>query len=218
MTWSRAVKREEVNRPEGIRKSSDSLFYLDVDMGIGSGMITNGKINAGAEGKAGEFGHVTIDLNGPVCKCGNRGCLEAMASGIAVLRDFRAELEKHPEHPLYSRRECLEIGDLAQAYRDKDMIAVPIINRAAFYVGIGVANVINLLDPEKVVLGGLFLRDFESSYEIITNVAVQRMMKNGNGRNIVKSQLGADAGVIGCAEVVIDRFFQEAVNGIWAKN
>ena len=199
-------------------RCSENLVYLDVDMGIGSGMIINGKINAGIEGKAGEFGHMTIDINGPVCKCGNRGCLEAMASGIAVLRDFASELEKYPTHPLYARRNYLEIDDLIQAYRDKDMIAVPIINRAAYYVGIGVANVINFMDPEKVVLGGLFLRNFEGSYDIVTNVASQRMLKNSNVCNVQKSQLGMDAGVIGCAEVVIDYFFQDAVNEIWAKN
>ena len=199
-------------------RCSENLVYLDVDMGIGSGMIVNGKINTGIEGKAGEFGHMTIDIDGPVCKCGNRGCLEAMASSMAVLRDFAAELEKYPSHPLYEKRAALTIDDLILAYKDKDMIAVTIVNRAAFYVGIGVANIINFIDPEKVVLGGLFVREFEGSYDIITNVASQRMIKNSNMLNVVQSQLGVDAGVIGCAEVVIDYFFQEAVNGIWAKN
>lgn len=199
-------------------RRGENLVYLDVDMGIGSGMIINGKINTGVDGKAGEFGHITLDVNGPLCKCGNRGCLEALASGIAVLRDFSAELENYPAHPLYPRRNRLEIDDLIRAYQEKDMIAVSIINRAAFFVGIGVANAINFLDPENVVLGGLFLRNFGGSFDIIVNVASQKMIKTNSTGNITRSELGVDAGVIGCAEVVLDSFFQHTVNEIWVKN
>lgn len=202
----------------GAARGDETLVYLDIDMGIGSGMIINGKINAGIDGKAGEFGHGTIDINGPQCKCGNRGCLEAMASGIAVIRDFAAELENYPAHPLYPNRDKLGIDDLAQAYENKDMIAVPIVNRAAFYVGVAVANVINFLDPEKVVLGGLFLRSFEGTFDIIVNVASQRTLKSNSALNLSRSVLGSDAAVIGCAEVVLDAFFQHTVNEVWTKN
>ncbi len=199
-------------------RCDENLVYLDIDMGIGSGMIINGQINAGVDGKAGEFGHTTIEVNGPRCNCGNHGCLEAVASGLAMLRDYGAELQQYPEHPLYAARESLKIDDLIRAYNNKDMVAIAIVNKAAFYVGIGVANVINFLDPEKIVLGGLFLREFSGAYDIITNVAAQRIMKNGGTGNIVKSSLGSDAGIIGCADVVTDDFFREAVNSIWAKN
>ncbi len=195
-----------------------NLIYLDIDMGIGSGIIINGSLNIGGEGKAGEFGHMTIDINGPQCKCGNCGCLEAMGSGLAVLRDFGQELAQHPEHPLYSKRGALEIDDIIQDVKQNDMMAISIINRAAYYVGVGVANVINFLDPQTVVLGGLFLREFDGSFDIITDVASQRMLKSRGGNAILKSNLGNDAGVLGCAEVVMDHFFQDAVNNVWRKS
>ena len=193
-------------------------MYLDVDMGLGTGMILNGKIHVGADGKAGEYGHVTIDPHGPLCKCGNHGCLEAMGSGLAVLRDFREQLEALPEHPLYQKRNDLVIADVIGAIQSNDMTAISIVNQAAYNVGIGVANLINFLDPEVVVLGGLCIRNFRGMFDIISNVARERIMKNNLAGNIVRSQLGMDAGVVGCAEVVIDHFFQNAVNELWNKN
>ncbi len=202
----------------GAHRSESNLVYLDVDMGLGSGLILDGKIHVGAEGKAGEYGHVTIDPSGPLCKCGNHGCLEAMGSGIAILRDFREQLDSMPEHPLYEKRSNLEIDDVIQAVRNNDMTAITIVNKAAYNVGIGVANLINFLDPEVVVLGGLCIRNFPGSFDIISNVAREKMMKNNVVNNISRSELGMDAGVVGCAEVVIDNFFQNEVNELWAKN
>ncbi len=202
----------------GCHNSEHSLVYLDVDMGLGTGMILNGKIHVGADGKAGEYGHVTIDPHGPLCKCGNHGCLEAMGSGLAVLRDFREQLEALPEHPLYQKRNDLVIADVIGAIQSNDMTAISIVNQAAYNVGIGVANLINFLDPEVVVLGGLCIRNFRGMFDIISNVARERIMKNNLAGNIVRSQLGMDAGVVGCAEVVIDHFFQNAVNELWNKN
>ena len=199
----------------GCHNSEHSLVYLDVDMGLGTGMILNGKIHVGADGKAGEYGHVTIDPHGPLCKC---GCREAMGSGLAVLRDFREQLEALPEHPLYQKRNDLVIADVIGAIQSNDMTAISIVNQAAYNVGIGVANLINFLDPEVVVLGGLCIRNFRGMFDIISNVARERIMKNNLAGNIVRSQLGMDAGVVGCAEVVIDHFFQNTVNELWNKN
>lgn len=202
----------------GAHRGKRNLVYLDVDMGLGSGLILDGKIHVGAEGKAGEYGHVTIDPNGPLCKCGNHGCLEAMGSGIAILRDFRQQLESMPEHPLHGKRVNLEIDDVIQAVRSNDMTAISIVNKAACNVGVGTANLINFLDPEVVVLGGLCIRNFPGMFDIISNVAREKMMKNNIVNNISRSELGVDAGVVGCAEVVIDNFFQNEVNELWVKN
>lgn len=86
------------------RNDCYDLAYVDVDMGIGSGLIIDGKLNIGANSIAGEFGHITIDINGPLCNCGNRGCLEAMSSGIAVLRELKASW-KRSRSILFMKRE-----------------------------------------------------------------------------------------------------------------
>lgn len=202
----------------GAYHTENTLVYLDIDMGVGSGLILDGNIHIGAEGKAGEYGHVVIDPNGPLCKCGNHGCLEAMGSGLAILRDFRQQLESMPQHPLYEERDRLKIDNVIQAVRDNDMTAISIVNKAAYHVGIGVANLINFLDPEVVVLGGLCIRNFRGMFDIISSVARGKIMKNNTSNNIARSELGMDAGVVGCAEVVIDHFFQNTVNELWAKN
>ena len=80
-----------------------TLPMVDVDMGIGSGLIIDGKLNIGANSIAGEFGHITIDINGPLCNCGNRGCLEAMSSGIAGAAGIKEPAGKEPGHPLTKR-------------------------------------------------------------------------------------------------------------------
>lgn len=196
----------------------EDLLYLDLDMGIGSGFVINGNIRAGANGKAGEFGHITLDVDGPLCKCGNRGCMEAMASGIAIVRDFSEALDHEPTNPMYPIRQSLTIDDVLQAVRNNDMTAISIINHSAYLMGIGVANIVNVLDPERVVLGGLLVRDIPNSFDIITDVARQHILKRGSRSTIEKSRLGMDAGVVGCAEVVIDDFFRNTIDELWLKS
>lgn len=202
----------------GTSEKVSDLVYVDIDMGIGSGIVIDGNISAGAEGKGGEFGHMTIDLNGPVCKCGNKGCLETMASGLGIIRMMEQELENTPEHFLYPKRHELHISDVLDAYDANDMLTISIINKSAFYVGVGIANIINFFDPERIVLGGVIIRRVHNYLSIVKNVANQRMLKNTGMDNIKISGLGDDAGVIGAAEIVTDTFYHNTVNSILGKN
>ena len=194
------------------------LAYVDVDMGIGSGLIIDGKLNIGANSIAGEFGHITIDINGPLCNCGNKGCLEAMSSGIAVLRELKAQLEKEPGHPLYAKRENLVIEDVFKMAEKKDLLTISILNQSAFYVGVAVSNLINILDPQIIILGGILIQKYPRYFDIVTNVANARKVKGAKENFLAVSKLGENAGVIGAGEIVADNFFNEKVNEVFCKN
>lgn len=194
------------------------LAYVDVDMGIGSGLIIDGKLNIGANSIAGEFGHITIDINGPLCNCGNKGCLEAMSSGIAVLRELKAQLEKEPGHTLYAKRENLVIEDVFKMAEKKDLLTISILNQSAFYVGVAVSNLINILDPQIIILGGILIQKYPRYFDIVTNVANARKVKGAKENFLAVSKLGENAGVIGAGEIVADNFFNEKVNEVFCKN
>lgn len=194
-----------------------NLVYIDVDMGIGSGLIIDGRVNIGANSIAGEFGHITIDMDGPLCNCGNRGCLEAMSSGIAVLREMKEQLEKEKEHPLYAKRDMLAMEDVFEMVNRKDLLTISILNQSAFYLGVGVSSLINILDPEMIVLGGILIQNYPRYFSIVQDVANGRKVKGARENRMGVSALKDHAGVIGAAEVVADHFFQEGVNEVFLK-
>lgn len=193
------------------------LVYIDVDMGIGSGMIIDGNLKIGANGVAGEFGHTVIDINGPTCNCGNKGCLEAMSSGIAVLRELKTRLEEEVSHPLYQKRNSLTIEDIFSMIEKKDPMTISILNQSAFYVGIAVSNLINYMDPEMVILGGILIQKCPRYFDIVADVANTRKVKEAKENKLLVSRLGENAGVIGAGEIVADEFFNETVNEVFAK-
>lgn len=202
----------------GERMDKTNLIYIDVDMGIGSGSIINGQINVGANGIAGEFGHITIDLNGPVCNCGNRGCLEAMSSGLAVLRQLSEQLDKEPEHPLYEKRNHLEIEDVFGMAEKKDLLTLSILNRSAHYTGVAVGNLINILDPDAIVMGGILIQNYSQYFSIVQSVAEARKVKGAKKDVMSVSALKENAGVIGAGEIVADYFFNQTINEVFLKN
>ncbi|MCD7964744.1 MAG: ROK family protein [Clostridiaceae bacterium] len=196
-------------------RDCSNLAYVEVDMGIGSGLIIDGKLNVGANCIAGEFGHITIDINGPLCNCGNRGCLEAMSSGIAVLRMLGEQLENQKDHPLYHKRNALTIEDVFEMTDKKDLLTISILNRSAFYVGVAVSNLINTFDPEMIILGGILIQKYPMYFNIVQDVANQRKVKGAMENYMAVSVLGENAGVIGAGEIVTDHFFNQFVNEVF---
>ncbi len=133
------------------------LVYITVSTGIGGGIITDGKLYGGAKGSAGEIGHTIIDPNGAKCGCGNNGCLEALASGTAIAR-LAAEAARRGASPALAealkREGRLGAKDVAAAAMDGDEAALEIFAEAGRYLGIALANLVNLLSPEAIILGG----------------------------------------------------------------
>ena len=133
------------------------MIYLTVSTGIGAGLILNGQLYRGADGAAGELGHTAVDVNGPPHNCGQIGCVEVMASGTAIARMAHEAVAAGRSAPL--ARLAAETGELTAHEVDLaadggDPAAREILARAASYLGIGLANYINIFNPEAIVIGG----------------------------------------------------------------
>ena len=139
----------------GTGRGEKNIAYIKVGSGIGAGLILNQQIYGGTMGAAGEIGHLTIDENGPLCNCGNRGCLEAFAGGHAIARQGQA-LAKSGKRTLLSDipLEKITAFEVAEAARRGDLHAQEILRRAGTYTGIAIAGLINLFNPSVVIIGG----------------------------------------------------------------
>jgi glucokinase len=176
--------------------------------GIGGGIIIDGKILHGFSGAAGEIGHMTIEVDGPFCGCGKRGCLEALASRIAIAKEVAA-LAAREDAP-YILAECgtdianIRSSVIAKAIKSGDKMVEGVVRKAAFYVGIGVANLMNILSPEAVVLGGGLVEAMESLYLEEVNRAVKAHAMPFLRKNvrIIPAKLGDDAVALGAARYI----------------
>lgn len=137
----------------GAGEGHASMFMLTLGTGIGGGFVQNGEIWRGASGMAGEIGHMVIEKNGEPCTCGSRGCLEAYFSSWALTRDAKTHAEQHPDSPIGSLDEVSTIS-LAELAVSGDHAARAIWENGGYALGVGIANIMNLLNPASIVLGG----------------------------------------------------------------
>lgn len=139
----------------GAGRGERNLAFIKVGSGIGAGLIINQQIYGGTTGSAGEIGHLTVDENGPLCACGNHGCLEAFAGGHAIAAQAR-KLVASGKRTLLSEKdpESITARDVAEAARRGDLPAQEIIKRSGTFVGIAIAGLINLINPSTVIIGG----------------------------------------------------------------
>jgi glucokinase len=191
----------------GAARGALNAAYVTVSTGINAGLILGGKLHRGVSGTAGEFGHHSIDMDGPECYCGSRGCLEALAAGPVIARTAqeRARVED-------TRLSALANGDamaitaqtVAQAALEGDRVALEIIQQTAFYIGVGLANLITIVGPEVIVMGGGVLTEWELFAPMVKRVAVEWAIEVHPERvRILPSVLGYDVGVIGAARAVV---------------
>jgi glucokinase-like ROK family protein len=140
----------------GAGRGERHLAYIKVGTGVGSGLLLDGHIYGGATGSAGEIGHITIRDNGPLCSCGNHGCLEAMAGGVAIARLAREAVKEGRRTQLAQIKplEAITAKDVGDAARMGDLVAQQIVAEAGGYLGIAIADVVNLFNPSMVVVGG----------------------------------------------------------------
>jgi glucokinase len=176
-----------------------------VGTGIGGGLIINGALYRGFNKAAGEIGHIIVKAGGPRCGCGNRGCLEAVASRIAITRDIRNAIKRGKRSVISKKvarkNEVLSGQDLKEAYDAGDEVVRKIVHRAAQFIGIGIGSLLNVLASEMVVLGGGLIEAFGDDFIDRIERAARKTAFEINSRNvkIIRTQLGDDAGVIGAA-------------------
>ena len=142
----------------GAGKGVDDLIYITVGTGIGGGIIIGGRLYSGVCGTAGELGHMSIDVNGIRCNCGNIGCLETLASGVAVAREAISRIGQGAKTSMTKlvegRVESITAQTVSLAAQGGDHLALDIITRAGTYLGIGMVNLVNLFNPEMIIVGG----------------------------------------------------------------
>jgi glucokinase len=176
-----------------------------IGTGIGGGIIVDGKLYSGFNGTAGEIGHMVIEVGGPKCNCGNRGCFEALASRTAIFRKIHAAVKDGQKTLLTDMLgpdlSNLRSGDLRKAIRKGDSVVEKVIEEAAEYTGIAVANLINIFNPQAVVLGGGVIDALGDEMMAIIVETAEDYALNGTskGIDIVASKTGDDAGIIGAA-------------------
>lgn len=183
------------------------LVGIVVGTGIGGGLILDGKLWQGSHKTAAEIGHTILLAEGPVCGCGSRGCVEALASRTAIERDIMAGIKAGreslvPELIKKSGRERLTSGVLAEAYSRDDLLVKEVMGRAQFYLGLLISSTINFIDPQIVILGGGVIEAMGDKFlEPIRRVAYQYPMNKRDARTvpIVAAKLGDYSALLGAA-------------------
>ena len=199
----------------GLGRDLNNFLYIDVGMGIGAGIFLDGKLYRGAGGSAGEFGHITVDENGPLCSCGNNGCLETVASCAAIIQGVQTAIEQGID----SKIRDLAAGDLdrisieliAQAAAQNDSLAFRALQKAASYIAIGLADLVNLLNPRVMIFGGaLFRAAPQLLSEPLRRIIKQRSLeKSANELQLQVSPLGGDAGALGASRLIAERILDD---------
>jgi glucokinase len=181
------------------------LIGIFLGTGIGGGIMIDGELYSGFNGTAGEIGHMVLEVGGPKCGCGNRGCFEALASRTAIFRKIHNAIKDGQKtvltEMLGADLKDLRSGDLRKAIRKGDKLVESIVEEAAEYTGIAVANLINIFNPEVVVLGGGVIDALgEEMMAIILETAGDYCMTGtAKGVQIIASKEGDDAGIVGSA-------------------
>ena len=181
-----------------------NLAFIRLDMGIGMAMVFNDQIYSEGKGNTNEFGHIIINPDGPPCTCGNRGCLEAYASGRSILRRAREGGTNCKLSPAGDFNESVkDLSLLARAAQGGAEFEAGLFQEMGKYLGIGIANLINMMDPDLVLLGGVLARYADLFLENTLSVARQNVC-NANPVRVVTSSLDSDGAAIGASLVLLE--------------
>jgi glucokinase len=196
-------------RAFGAARGCDHVALLTLGTGVGSGFIVDGEMVRGSTGAGAEFGHVVVDPQGPPCRCGLEGCIEQFASGTAIARMGREAALQAPASSMVAHAGAVEdiTGEhVARAAHDGDEAAVRVLETAGTWLGIGLSNVVNLFDPELIVLGGSAVAAGEP-YLGAARAQLARMnhAQRRRGTRVELTALGDDAGLAGAAALALDR-------------
>ncbi|RKU30730.1 ROK family protein [Candidatus Poribacteria bacterium] len=195
----------------GAGQGIKNIVGIFVGTGIGGGIIMNGELFHGASKTAGEVGHIIVKEGGPKCGCGNRGCLEALASRTAMTKSFKKGIKKGKKSVVTKLTDgdlnSIRSGVLAKAVDAKDKLTKKILNRTTKYLGVGIGSIVNFLNPEMIILGGGVVEALEDVFVDNIRTAANKYALPGtlDGVQIVKAHLGDNAGVLGAAALARQR-------------
>jgi N-acetylglucosamine repressor len=177
----------------------NSLIVVNIGSGVGAGTVMNGKLYHGAQDIAGEFGHMTIDLHGKVCECGNRGCIQTLVSGEAIAARARDEFQL--DQPISAKEIYVQAKNGTEKY-------IQYLSHVGEIIGIGLTNIVHLINPERIVLGGGVMKSAEFIYPSICNTIELRVLtQKAKNTNVMVSKLGDDATLLGAVSLLLVDLF-----------
>ncbi|MGN8644807.1 ROK family transcriptional regulator [Gracilibacillus sp. HCP3S3_G5_1] len=189
----------------------ENLIYITIGEGVGAGVITNHTLSRGESGGAGEFGHTSIDMNGRLCSCGNKGCLENYMSWPATSKKLMQRIAEGQETILSSYltkdKSFITPNEFVDAVNNGDALAVDILHEMAEYLAVGVVNLVHLFNPEVIILGG------DVTNQLLTSVLQNKVEKKTlkplyKDVQITESSLGKEFEMVGAASVLLQEKFQ----------
>lgn len=196
-------------RWKGAGENEDNMAFLTLGTGVGGGIVAEGNLLHGSVGAAGEVGHITVEPNGYDCTCGKKGCLETVASATGVVRLARDYADQYAGES--TLKVAIDDGQLVTAKdvfdfaKQNDALAVKVIDKVAFYLGLACGNIANILNPSTIVIGGgvsnageFLVEQVQDYFNTFTFPAIRSSCK------IRLAQLGNDAGVIGASSLIKD--------------
>lgn len=197
----------------GVGKSINNFFCINIEYGVGGSFVIDGKLIRGISDGAGEIGHTTVDINGKLCSCGNVGCLETLASPKAQIQKAYQGYIEGKKSAIFENRKIEQSTDIApkhifKAAIEGDEFARSIVSEAGEYLGVGVANVINTINPELVILNGEII----TTGDLLLDSVKASVQKHGfqslvDASDIVLSKLGTDAYLKGAVVLVLQDIF-----------
>lgn len=201
-------------RHGGVAHSVDDFLFVKIGTGIGCGIHLGGDVYRGVDGCAGDIGHIQVDAHGPMCSCGNAGCLEALFSGAALSRDALAAA-RSGESPALAERLTAngEIGarDVAEGAAEGDVTCIRLIRDGGRRLGATLATLVSFANPSMIVIGGGLAQLGHILLAEIRSVVYRRSLPLATGNlPVVLSELGPRAGVSGAAVLASDTAFEQA--------
>jgi len=189
---------------QGAAVGCKAIICLTLGTGVGGGIILDRKLWRGVDGAAAEIGHMCVDpFGGVACPCGSRGCLEVFASATAIVRMTREASPRYPDSILQGR-EDRTAKMIFEAGKQGDELALEIFRRMGVYLGIGLANLINILNPEMIVIGGGVVNGWELFEKHMHQQVEERAFPLLAARvKIVRAKCGDDAGLLGAARLAL---------------
>lgn len=188
----------------GAGRNVENFLYLSMDIGVGGGIISNGKLFHGASGYAGEIGHMTIDPSGVQCNCGKTGCLETLVGRKIILQKYQ---ERSGEGKTLSLDEVIQRG------RSGDQVALDVFQETAEALGVGIGNLVNIFNPQRVILGW----SLGQAYDLLLPNLRESIKRNSLDDplqilDIVPFTNGPDVCLLGCVALVLDEIIRERVS------
>jgi glucokinase len=189
---------------QGAGRGHRTIICVTLGTGVGGGLILDGKLWRGADGSAGEIGHVGVEPFGVACPCGSRGCLEVYASATAIVRMTREASPRYPNSPLHTS-EFLTAEKIYLSGLEGDEMALEVFRRMGVYLGIGMASLINVINPQAIVIGGGVAAGWDLFIGHLREQIAQRAFPVPAQRaQVLRAERGDDAGLLGAANIAFN--------------